>query len=146
MAVRVELTDDAIDPATYHSLLGDDDRVGAQLWFHGVTRRLTKHDGRSVIDFTELLFYDAHRSMALSELNRLAGDACKRFEIADVVIVHKLGNAPVGQISVLVGVGSPHRRAAIDAVAWIMDTLKRDVPIWKREQKKSGSTHWVHPE
>lgn len=94
---------------------------------------------------TESLYYEAHRSMALKELRRIAGEAVEHFGVAGVVIVHRLGHVSVRQMSVAVGCGSAHRRPAIEAVAWIMDAIKRDVPIWKRETFADGRVEWVHP-
>jgi molybdopterin synthase catalytic subunit len=61
------------------------------------------------------------------------------------LIVHRLGEVPVGQVSVVVGCSSAHRVATFQALPWIMDELKRDVPIWKRELYTDGTTEWVHP-
>lgn len=141
--IHVALTDSVIDTPALHSYLDHPD-VGAHCWFHGVTRRSTQTaDGKTLQ--TESLSYEAHRPMAASELRRLATDAAERFGLLAVVIVHRLGKVPVKQSSVVMGCSSPHRPPCFAAPAWMMDELKRDVPIWKRELFTDGSTEWQHP-
>jgi molybdopterin synthase catalytic subunit len=136
--IHIELTDHAIDLGPLRALIADPD-VGAHGWFEGVTRRTTGDR------LTERLAYEAHRPMAMLELQKLAAQALEKFDLQKVVIVHRLGNVPVGQASVVVGCSSPHRVATFAALPWIMDGLKRDVPIWKQESYSDGTTHWVHP-
>ncbi len=83
--------------------------------------------------------------MATRELEKLAAAAIKKFSLFQVVIVHRIGEVPVGEASVVVGCSSGHRPETFEALAWIMNTLKKEVPIWKREQYVDGSTEWVHP-
>ena len=140
--VHVELVDSVIDLASLESEIGDPD-VGAHGWFLGVTRRTTDAAGK--VSVTETLSYEAHESMATKELESLARQAIDRFALQHVVIVHRLGDVPIGEASVAVGCSSAHRIAAFEALPWIMDRLKQDVPIWKRETYTDGSTEWVHP-
>ncbi|MEM8911413.1 MAG: molybdenum cofactor biosynthesis protein MoaE [Planctomycetota bacterium] len=145
MTQLVALVDSVIQEAEWYVHLNDDD-IGAHIWFRGVTRATTVLNGdRTRIQKTETLYYEAHRPMAEAGLQQLADSAVQRFDVRHVVIVHRLGAVPVGQCSVLVGCGSAHRSACIEAVAWIMDTLKQEIPIWKQERFQSGSTCWVHP-
>ncbi|WP_063870173.1 molybdenum cofactor biosynthesis protein MoaE [Novipirellula maiorica] len=134
----VELTHDPIDANALLPKVGDPD-VGAHAWFYGVTRRIT---GDRV---TSLLSYEAHPSMAVAELNRLAREAIERFGLSKIVIVHRLGEVPVGEASVVLGCSSAHRKASFAALPWLMDQIKTDVPIWKRETYRDGTTQWVHP-
>lgn len=134
----VELVDAPIDVQSLRGKVDDCDS-GAHGWFFGVTRRTT---GDRV---TESLSYEAHRSMAQTELEKLAAHAFQRFDLLRLVIVHRLGDVPVGQASVVVGCSSAHRGDTFQSLAWIMDTLKQEVPIWKRERYVDGSTEWVHP-
>ena len=136
--IWVELVDKPIDLEILRGKIADPD-VGAIGWFEGVTRRTT---GDKI---TELLSYEAHQSMAVSELQKLATSAVERFSLHRCLIVHRLGEVPIGQASVVVGCSSGHRPEAFAALPWIMDVLKRDVPIWKRELYADGSTEWVHP-
>jgi molybdopterin synthase catalytic subunit len=94
---------------------------------------------------TSYLSYEAHVPMAERELRRLAEEAVERFHLMRIVIVHRLGEVPIGDASVVVGCSSAHRRETFDALQWIMDTLKQRVPIWKQERYADGTTEWVHP-
>ncbi len=137
-AIHIELTDTLIDTGSLRTRLADPD-VGAIGWFEGVTRRTT---GDRV---TQSLAYEAHRAMAISELEKLATLAVEKFSLRRCLIVHRLGDVPVGEASVVVGCSSAHRIATFEALPWIMDVLKQDVPIWKRELYSDGTTEWVHP-
>ena len=141
--VSVELVNDAIDLSALQQRIGDPD-VGAHGWFVGVTRRTTTNEdsGDSV---TKSLSYQAHESMAVSELKDLAFHAVRKFGLTKIVIVHRLGDVPIGQASVVVGCSSPHRGPTFQALPWVMEVLKRDVPIWKRETFADESMQWVHP-
>lgn len=136
--IWIELVDQPIDLHTWREKIADPD-VGAIGWFEGVTRRTT--DGK----ITAALSYEAHRPMAISELTKLACGARERFNLTKVVIVHRLGQVPIGQASVVVGCSSAHRGPTFAALPWMMDALKRDVPIWKQEHYADGATEWVHP-
>lgn len=118
----------------------DDPDVGAHAWFLGVTRRLTEDR------ITTSLAYEAHEPMAIGQLQQLAQQAIERFGLRHLVIVHRLGDVPVGEASVAIGCSSPHRIDCLSALPWIMDLLKREIPIWKRESFADGTTEWVHPE
>ena len=83
--------------------------------------------------------------MALKQLEELSAQAISQFQIRDVVIVHRLGRLEIGEISVLIVVASAHRGPAFEACRWIIDTLKRTVPIWKREHFVDGAV-WADGE
>ncbi|GAA5507772.1 molybdenum cofactor biosynthesis protein MoaE [Novipirellula caenicola] len=134
----VELTENPIDAGALLTKVGDPD-VGAHAWFYGVTRRTT---GDRV---TSLLSYEAHPSMAVAELKRLAAEAIERFGLNSIVVVHRVGEVPVGEASVVLGCSSAHRKSSFAALPWLMDQIKTDVPIWKRETYADGTTQWVHP-
>lgn len=136
--IFIQIVDHPIDQSGLEENIAHPD-AGAQGWFVGVTRRTT---GARVTSF---LSYQAHVPMAQRQLQRLAERAAERFSLLGVVIVHRLGEVPIGQASVLVGCSSGHRRETFEALQWIMDTLKRDVPIWKQERYQDGSKEWVHP-
>ncbi|WP_149499259.1 molybdenum cofactor biosynthesis protein MoaE [Roseiconus lacunae] len=143
LAVLVRLVHAPIQLAQWSDQLGDPD-IGAQGWFAGVTRRKTKDDA-GVVRVTHTLHYEAHSTMALSELDRIATEATKRFRLTKVIVIHRLGEVPIGQVSVLVGCCSGHRPETFAALPWIMDGLKSNVPIWKRETYQDQSTEWIHP-
>lgn len=113
---------------------------GAVVAFLGVVRDAT--EGRQV----SALHYEAYSEMAEKEMRLLAEEACRRYTITSVLIAHRVGSLQVGEVSVLVAVTSPHRAAAFDACEFLIDTLKRTVPIWKKEEFSDGTARWVdHP-
>ena len=83
--------------------------------------------------------------MALQQMERLAEQAIQQFQIRDVALVHRLGRLEIGETSVLIVVASAHRAAAFDACRWLIDTLKRTVPIWKKEYFADGAV-WADGE
>jgi MoaE-MoaD fusion protein len=115
---------------------GDD---GAAVVFEGVVRNQTR--GRKTL----CLDYEAYEEMARQQMESLAEQALKQFQIRDVSLVHRLGRLKIGEASVLIVVASAHRAAAFDACRWLIDTLKRTVPIWKKEHFEDGAV-WADGE
>jgi len=112
---------------------------GAALVFEGVVRNQTR--GRRTL----YLNYEAYEDMALRQLESLASEAINKFQIRDVAIVHRLGRLEIVETSVLIAVASAHRGPAFDACRWIIDTLKKTVPIWKKEYFEDGAV-WADGE
>ena len=112
---------------------------GAAVVFEGVVRKQTR--GRKTL----YLVYEVYEEMALREMERLAEQALNQFRIRDVALVHRLGRLEIGETSVLIVVASAHRAAAFDACRWLIDTLKRTVPIWKKEYFEDGAV-WADGE
>lgn len=112
---------------------------GASVVFEGVVRNQTR--GRK----TRFLDYEAYEEMALQQMESLAAQAVEQFKVRDVAIVHRLGRLEIGETSVLIVVASAHRGPAFDACRWIIDTLKRTVPIWKKEHFEDGAV-WADGE
>ena len=110
---------------------------GAAVLFLGTTR--DHHDGKKV----ERLSYEAYEPMAVAALQALEEGSARRFEIASCRVVHRLGEVPLREASVAVVVVARHRAAAFDASRWVMDELKRSVPIWKKEHFAAGGAEWV---
>jgi len=106
---------------------------GAALVFEGVVRNQSR--GRK----TRYLEYEAYEEMALQQMESLAAQALTQFQIRDVAIVHRLGHLEIGETSVLIAVASAHRAAGFDACRWLIDSLKRTVPIWKKEYFEDGA-------
>ncbi len=141
--VLVELTRSAIQASAWLERLHDVD-TGAHSWFAGVTRRKTiDQDGKVLI--TRTLFYEAHESMAQNELLSMAELAFAKFDLAKLVLIHRLGEVPIGEASVVVGCSGAHRVSTLASIPWIMDRLKSEVPIWKRETFEDDSRQWIHP-
>jgi MoaE-MoaD fusion protein len=112
---------------------------GAAVVFEGIVRNHTR--GRKTL----YLEYDAYEQMALDQMESLAVQALRQFQIRDVAMVHRLGRLEIGEISVLIVVVSAHRSAAFDACRRLIDTLKRTVPIWKKEYFEDGAV-WADGE
>jgi molybdopterin synthase catalytic subunit len=112
---------------------------GAAVLFDGVVRNNTR--GRRTL----YLDYEAYESMALNEMEKLAQAALERFKVRDVCLIHRLGRLQIGETSVLIGVASAHRAAAFEACRWLIDTLKKTVPIWKKEYFEDGAV-WADGE
>lgn len=112
---------------------------GAVCVFDGIVRDNTR--GRRTLH----LDYEAYEGMALDQMRSLRREAIERFGVREVAIVHRLGRLTVGETSVLIAVASAHRGAAFEACRWVIDTLKKTVPIWKREQFEDGAV-WVDGE
>jgi len=138
MTPVARLTRGAIDPA---ALIGRVARPahGAVLLFLGVVRDV--NDGRDVTGIE----YSAYEAMAARELEAIASEAESRFQGVDVAIEHRLGELALEEASVGIAVAHAHRGVAYDASRWIIEELKRRVPIWKREQYVDGTREWVDP-
>lgn len=130
------VTAEPIDPAR---MLGGalSPADGAALLFWGVVRN--EHDGRGVSS----LEYSAYAEMAEREMLRIADEARARFGTGAIHVVHRTGLLQVGEASVAIAVASPHRAEAYDASRYVIEELKRRVPVWKREGYVDGDTEWV---
>lgn len=112
---------------------------GATVTLDGYAREWTK--GRRTLH----LVYEAYEPMALNEMRRLGREAHEKFQIAYLGIVHRTGKLEIGDTSVVISVGAPHRKAAFEACEWAIRELKRTVPIWKKEVFADGEV-WVEGE
>ena len=112
---------------------------GAVCVFDGMVRDNTR--GRETLH----LDYEAYEEMALKQMSELRAQAIATFAVREVAIVHRLGRLGVGETSVLIVVASAHRGAGFEACRWVIDTLKKTVPIWKREQFVDGAV-WADGE
>jgi len=109
---------------------------GAVSLFDGIVRNNSR--GRQ----TQYLLYEAYEVMALKQMEELAAKAIKQFKVRDIRIVHRLGRLEVSETSILIAVASAHRAQAMDACRWLIDTVKKTVPIWKKEFFADGAV-WV---
>jgi molybdopterin synthase catalytic subunit len=118
--------------------LAEDSANGAIVVMSGTVRDRT--DGRSV----KSLEYQAYEPMAILVFRQIAAQIRQRWQdVNRVVIHHRIGHLHIGEISVLVAVGCPHRREAFEACRYAIDTLKHNAPIWKKEHFQDGSSTWV---
>lgn len=109
---------------------------GAECVFLGRTRTGTHAEHGRLTG----LQYDAHRSMAKTQIRELVAEAIEQFDCRAVRIHHAIGAVPIGQASVVVQVACGHRAAAFEACRYLIDKLKHTIPIWKREDWADGST------
>jgi molybdopterin synthase catalytic subunit len=112
---------------------------GATVVFEGMVRNNTR--GRRTL----YLDYEAYEAMALKQMEALTDEALRLYPVRDAAILHRLGRIEIGETSVLIVVTSAHRGAAFDAGRWLIDTLKRTVPIWKKEYFEDGAV-WADGE
>jgi molybdopterin synthase catalytic subunit len=110
--------------------------------FLGTTRDETDANGRRLV----ALDYEAYAPMALKQMKDLAAKARERWPIVRLAILHRTGRVELARPSVIIAVSTPHRGEAFEACRWLIDTLKAEVPIWKREVWEDGSGTWVVPE
>ena len=112
---------------------------GATVLFIGTVRDV--NDGRPVTGME----YSAYKSMAEREMHDIAREASERFGTLDVVVEHRLGALELGEASVAIVVAHPHRGGAYEASRYVIEQLKRRVPIWKLEHYVDGTREWVDP-
>jgi molybdopterin synthase catalytic subunit len=134
----IQLTTSPIDTAAMLDAVRHPE-AGAIVMFLGTTRELTA--GRTTV----ALDYEAYHEMAERHLADLESQARRRWPVLECNIVHRLGRVPPAEASVAIAVSTPHRADAFAAGQWLIDSLKQDVPIWKREQWADGTTEWQHP-
>ena len=130
-AVTTALTREVIDAGDLIAAAkrGED---GAVVIFDGIVRNHTRDRQTLHLD------YEAYEEMALKQMDALSQEARTRFGVRHVTLVHRLGRLDVGETSVLIVVASAHRAQAFDACRWLIDTLKKTVPIWKKETFVDG--------
>jgi MoaE-MoaD fusion protein len=135
---RASIVREKIDP---HLIVPSMERPedGALATFDGMVRNNSR--GRKTLH----LEYEAYEQMALNQMEDLIEEALKRFPARDARIVHRLGRIEIGESSVFIAVASAHRAAAFDACRWLIDTLKKTVPIWKKEYFEDGAV-WADGE
>ena len=136
--MRATLVERPLDPA---ALLAEVSAPvnGAAILFVGTVREVNEGRGVTGIDYT------AYAAMAQRELGAIVSDASSRYATPHIVVEHRLGTLGVGEASVGIAVAHPHRGAAFEAARFIIEELKRRVPIWKREHYVDGTREWVDP-
>ncbi len=136
---HADLVDGPIDTGQAVAAVSGPGR-GAVVVFLGTVR--DHHASRPV----EKLTYSAYRPMALEGLRRIVADLEAAHQDLRAAIVHRLGEVPVGEASVVIAIGSPHRAAAYEASRTALERLKAEIPIWKREHYADGEAAWREEE
>ena len=138
--MECSLADAPFDPASELARFGGRvDGCGAIASFSGVARPLSKQGSE-----VSAMLLESHPRLTLLSMEAIAEDARKKFEIQSLRIVHRHGLIAPGETIVFVAAASPHRRAAFDAVDYMMDRLKTEAVFWKREDTSAGSS-WIEP-
>jgi molybdopterin synthase catalytic subunit len=112
---------------------------GATVTFDGFVRNQSRNRPTLFLD------YEAYESMALAKMREIGAQLHEKYRIHRVAMVHRLGRLQIGETSVFIVVSAPHRAAAFDACRFAIDTLKRTVPIWKKEYFEDGAV-WADGE
>ncbi len=112
---------------------------GAIVTFDGCVRNESRGHRTLYLD------YEAYETMAIAKMSEIAGEIRAKFSIDRVAIAHRLGRLEIGETSVFIAVSAPHRPAAFEACCYAIDTLKRTVPIWKKEYFEDGAV-WADGE
>ena len=112
--------------------------AGGIVTFEGRVRNL--NEGRPV----QALEYEAYDELAVKEGERILAEARDRFPILDVVCVHRIGLLQLGDVAIRVEAAAGHRREAFEACEWVVDEVKRRVPIWKKEHYVDGPSDWIN--
>jgi molybdopterin synthase catalytic subunit len=113
------------------------DSDGAVVSFIGRVRNSSR--GKSVL----YLEYEAYGEMARKQLQKTVDDAAARWSLGSCMVVHRIGHIDVGEASIIIAASSPHRLESFQAVQFIIDTVKENIPIWKKEFYSDGSS-WIN--
>ena len=140
-SVWIELFDGTLPMERVLEFVSGDSGLGGIVTFYGATRGESDAEHGSLIR----LNYEAYRGMAKEKMNELARTAMQRWEAGRIAMLHRLGPVGVGEDSVAIAVACPHRAEAFEACRWLIDALKREVPIWKKDVFADGFTRWVDP-
>ncbi|HTL31314.1 MAG TPA: molybdenum cofactor biosynthesis protein MoaE [Tepidisphaeraceae bacterium] len=140
------MTDDWIDILSERLDITATNRVldpaaGGVATFLGTTRSENNGQGQALV----ALDYEAYREMALKQMHDLAQRARERWPIIKMVLLHRVGRVGLAEPSVLIALSTPHRGDAFEACRFLIDTLKAEVAIWKKEIWADGNSSWIHP-
>jgi len=136
----IQIHDQPIDAAAAVQFVTDADAGGIAV-FLGTTRAERNAAGHALV----ALDYEAYPEMAQKQMEDLARTARQKWPIRRIAVLHRTGRVAVGEPSVIIAVATPHRADAFEACRWIIDSLKADVAIWKKELWAEGAETWVHP-
>jgi len=137
----IELVTEPIEKDRLRAFIYGDPTLGGITTFEGVTRSEIDPVHERLIR----LDYEAYESMAVQQMEQMAREAKRRWSAGRVAVVHRLGPVPPAEVSVMIAVACPHRGESFAACRWLIDTLKKDVPIWKKDVFEDGFVRWVEP-
>ena len=134
-----KITEKPINPSEIlHAV--EDDAAGGTVLFLGTIRN--RNEGRAV----ESLEYEVYKEMAEKRMTELEKAVVEKWPIKKIAMVHRYGRLRIGEVSVAVAVSSEHRAEAFEAGKFAIDTIKRTLPLWKKEKLKSGEEAWTKGE
>lgn len=134
--MRAVVQSDPIEPQQVLAHVGSDED-GAVLLFLGVVRNHA--DGRSVRG----MHYESYETMASGVLREIADEAAEKLGTDRLSVVHRTGELAIGEVSVAIAVSSPHRAESYDASRYVIEEIKKRLPVWKKERYADGETSWV---
>jgi len=140
MTDLIELTPDPLDTSKAIAFVTDG-HAGAIDVFLGTTRHDTDASNRPLV----ALDYEAYNDMAIGQMHNIVHRARQQWPVLKVALLHRFGRVAVGEPSVVVAVSTAHRADAFAACRFVIDTLKHEVTIWKKEIWTDGPATWVHP-
>lgn len=132
----ISITKDIIDQLKILEQLKDNSS-GAVVFFTGIVR---DHNSKKKV---EGIFYEAYEEMVEEILKKIEKEISGNWNIKKFIAIHRIGYLKVGEISVIVGVSSEHRKEAFEACSYGIDNIKKRCPIWKKEEMESGDSEWV---
>ena len=125
-----------IDPAKVMESV-QDDSAGGTVLFVGTVRNVS--EGKTVAG----LRYEVYEEMAEEKMKEIEERVMARWPVRKLTMVHRYGDLRIGEVSVAVAVSSEHRGDAFEACRYAIDTIKRSLPLWKKERLKGGKEDWV---
>ena len=132
----ISITKDIIDQLQILEQLKDNSS-GAVVFFTGIVR---DHNSKEKV---EGIFYEVYEEMVEEILKKIEKEISGNWNIKKFIAIHRIGYLKVGEISVIVGVSSEHRKEAFEACSYGIDNIKKRCPIWKKEKMESGDSEWV---
>jgi molybdopterin synthase catalytic subunit len=137
----IELSSNPLDAGRAVAFVTDGAAGGIAV-FLGTTRGEKSAEGKGLV----ALDYEAYGEMAIGQMRELSRRARERWPVVKIAILHRTGRVRIGEPSVVIAVATPHRGEAFEACRFVIDTLKSEVTIWKKEVWEGGAGTWVHPE
>jgi molybdopterin synthase catalytic subunit len=132
----IKITQDPIDVSAVTTSVADDGS-GATVLFIGTVRDHSDETGQ-----VSEMYYEAYTEMAEEAMKKIEAEAISRWKLKKFAAVHRIGTMRVGEVSVAIAVSAEHRREAFEACQYAIDTIKKTVPLWKKEISNSSS-RWV---
>ncbi len=136
MSVAAWVTRDPVEPGDVLDRVGADED-GAVVLFLGVVR--DHNEGTAVSGVT----YDAYEEMATRVLAEIAGEAAERLGTDRVAVAHRVGELSIGEVSVAIAASSPHRAESFDAARYVIEEIKKRLPVWKKEHYADAESRWL---